>query len=61
MAPDFNLLKKALAMTRQRPLFADSIIGYMFAKEIEARNLKLMIKGKQLKLEDSFIEEQLIS
>ncbi|MBI3034244.1 ATP synthase A1 subunit C [Candidatus Woesearchaeota archaeon] len=55
------LLKKALHMLRQRPLAADSIIGYVFAKEIEAKNLKMIVKAKQLGLLQQFIEEQIIA
>ena len=55
-----KLLKMALRMQKLKPLVADSILGYMFAKEIEVRNIKMIVKGKQLGLENEFIEEQLI-
>jgi vacuolar-type H+-ATPase subunit C/Vma6 len=32
----------------------------MFAKEIEMRNLRVLIKGKQLGLEEEFLAAQLI-
>ncbi len=55
-----HLLKNALLMLHYRPLKADAIFGYMFAKEIEVRNLKMLIKAKQLGLPQEFIEEQII-
>ncbi|MBI4439166.1 V-type ATPase subunit [Candidatus Woesearchaeota archaeon] len=53
------LLAKALAMAKYKPLIADSIIGYMFAKEIEAKNLKLIAKAKQLGMSEEFIQEHI--
>ncbi len=55
------LLKTALTLARRKPLSSDAILGYMFAKEIEAKNLKLMTKAKQLGLKEEFIEEHLIT
>ena len=54
------LLRRSLLFTHQFPLSVDSIIGYMFAKDIEVRNLKIIVKGKQLGLKEQFIENQLI-
>lgn len=54
------LLRQSLLFTHQYPLSIESIIGYMFAKDIEVRNLKLIVKGRQLGLKDQFIESQLI-
>ncbi len=56
-----HLLKQALQLSGKRPLKADAILGYMFAKEIEVRNLKLLFKAKQLGLPQTFIEEQIIN
>ena len=56
-----HLLKKALMLVRQMPLVADAILGYLFAKEIEARNLKLIVKAKQLGLAQEFIEDHIIT
>ncbi|MBI2142215.1 ATP synthase A1 subunit C [Candidatus Woesearchaeota archaeon] len=55
------LLKIALTLARRRPLSSDAILGYMFAKEAEAKNLKLIVKAKQLGLNEEFIEEHLIT
>ncbi|MFC1690795.1 ATP synthase A1 subunit C [Nanoarchaeota archaeon] len=54
------ILRKALLLQHQHPLSADIILGFMLAKEQEVRNLKAIIKGKQLGLEDEFIESNLI-
>ena len=50
-----NLLKKTLILQHQHPLSVDVILGFMFAKEIEGRNIRTIAKGKQLGL----TEEQL--
>lgn len=55
-----HLLKKAVLLQHQHPLSIDIILSYMFAKEIETRNLRVIVKGKQLNLSNEFIEEQLV-
>ena len=54
------LLNKSILMLHQNILSVDVILGYMFAKEIEIRNLKILIKGKQLGLDEEFVESQLV-
>ncbi|MAG91366.1 ATP synthase A1 subunit C [Candidatus Woesearchaeota archaeon] len=54
------LLKQAVLFMHQHPLSIDVILGYMFSKDIEVRNLKIIIKGKQLGLKEEFMESQLI-
>ena len=54
------LLKQSILFMHQHPLSIDVILGYMFAKDIEVRNLKITVKGKQLGLSEEFIESQLI-
>ena len=54
------LLKQSILMLHQHPLSIDVILGYMFAKDIEVRNLRIIIKGEQLGLSEEFIENQLI-
>ena len=54
------LLNKSVSMIHLNLLSVDTIIGFMFAKEIEARNMKILIKGKQLGLQEDFIIGQLI-
>ena len=55
-----HLLSQSALFMHQHPLSVDVILGYMFAKDIEVRNLKIIIKGKQLGLSDEFIESQLV-
>ncbi len=55
-----HLLKHSILLLHQHPLSVNVILGYMFAKDIEVRNLKIIIKGKQLGLEEQFIESQLV-
>ena len=54
------LLKQSILFMHQHPLSVDVILGYMFAKDIEVRNLKVIVKGKQLGLSEEFIERQLV-
>lgn len=54
------LLRQSILLLHQHPLSIDVILGYMFAKDIEVRNLRIIVKGKQLGLEEEFIESQLV-
>lgn len=54
------LLNQSALFMHQHPLSIDVILGYMFAKDIEVRNLKVIVKGKQLGLSEEFIESQLV-
>ena len=55
-----HLLKQSILLLHQHPLSVDVILGYMFAKDIEVRNLKIIVKGKQLGLSEQFLESQLV-
>ena len=55
-----HLLKQSVLFMHQHPLSIDVILGYMFAKDIEVRNIKIIVKGKQLGLKEDFIESQLV-
>lgn len=55
-----HLLKQSILLLHQHPLSVDVILGYMLAKDIEARNLRIIIKGKQLGMKEEFIENQLV-
>ncbi len=55
-----SLLKKTRLLLHQHPLSVDVILGYMFAKEVEVKNLKMLLKSRQLSLEDEFVEKQII-
>lgn len=57
---DVWLLQKATLLLHQFPLSVDTLLGYMFAKEIEARNLRVLVKGKQLGLAEDFLAAQLV-
>lgn len=55
-----HLLDRAALLLHQNPLSIDVILGFMFAKEIEIRNLKTIIKGKQLGLDEAFMARELV-
>jgi len=55
-----NLLQKTRLLLHQHPLTVDVILGFMFAKEIEVKNLKMLLKSRQLNLTEQFIEQQII-
>lgn len=55
-----SLLNRTRLLLRQHPLSVDTILGYMFAKEVEVKNLRMLLKSRQLNLEDEFIEQQII-
>ncbi len=54
------MLKNITTRRHQPPLSIDITLAYMFAKEVELRNLYLIVKSKQLGLEESFIQKELI-
>lgn len=54
------LFKQSTLFMHQHPLSIDIILGYMFAKDIETRNIKIIVKGKQLGLSEEFVESQLV-
>lgn len=56
-----QMLRRSALLIHQHPLTVDVILGYMFAKEIEVRNLKLMLKAKQLGIGSEFTEQQLVT
>ncbi|MFC1768244.1 ATP synthase A1 subunit C [Nanoarchaeota archaeon] len=55
-----HLLGKTTLLSHQYPLSIDVILGFMFSKELEVENLKTIIRGKQLGLEEDFISSQLV-
>ena len=56
-----QLLKRSVLLLHQHPLTVDVILGYLFAKEIEVRNLKLLLKARQLRIGEEFAEQQLVT
>jgi V/A-type H+-transporting ATPase subunit C len=57
---DKFLLQQSKKLTRQHPLSVDIIMGYMFLKDIEVKNLTRIIKAKQLGLTEDFIEKTIV-
>lgn len=55
-----HLLKKSIHLLHQNLLSIDVILGFLLAKDMEVRNLRLITKGKRLGIDESFIEEQLV-
>ncbi|MCF7861649.1 V-type ATPase subunit [Candidatus Woesearchaeota archaeon] len=54
------LFDLTIKLQHQNPVTLDVILGYMFAKEIEVRNLSIIIKGRRLNVDEDFIKKQLI-
>ncbi len=54
------LLKKEIQLMHRDMLSANYILGFMFAKEIEVRNLKALIKGRKLGVEEDYLETMVI-
>ncbi|MFH1275498.1 MAG: V-type ATPase subunit [Candidatus Woesearchaeota archaeon] len=57
---DVSLLKKETLLVHQSLLSANYILGYLFAKEIEVRNLKALVKGKKLGVSGEYLEQLLV-
>lgn len=54
------LIKKANLLSHQYPLSIYIILGYMLSKDIEIKNLKMIIKAKELQVNPEFLQEQLV-
>ncbi|MBI2138310.1 V-type ATPase subunit [Candidatus Woesearchaeota archaeon] len=54
------LLRKSMLLQHQNPLSVDVILGFMFAKEIEVRNLRLLAKAKGMGLPEERIFKHLV-
>lgn len=54
------LLEKSVAVMHRGLLSPNVIIGYLFMKENELRNLRILVRGKQLGVDDNFLEKQLV-
>ena len=48
-------------MLHMNYLSVDTILAFMFAKDMEVRNLRILLKGKQFDLQNEFIEGQIIA
>ncbi|MDP7116427.1 MAG: V-type ATPase subunit [Candidatus Woesearchaeota archaeon] len=56
---DTSLLRKEALLMHQYPLTVNVILGFMFAKEIEVKNLKILVKGKKLGLDEDYLQNLL--
>lgn len=57
---DKYLLEKSTQLMHQRMLSVDTILGFMFAKLIEIKNLKVLLKGKQLNMKEEQLAQHLV-
>lgn len=57
---DKFLLQQSKKLIRQHPMSVDVILGYMFLKDLEVKNLTRIIKARQLGMEDEFIEKTIV-
>lgn len=55
-----QLLDSAVLLLHRYPLSVDVILGFLFAKEVEMRNLRMIIMGKHLGIAEEFIEKNLV-
>ncbi len=56
-----SLLRKESLLMHKHLLSANYILGFMFAKEIEVRNLKIIVKGKKLCVAAKYVDELVVS
>lgn len=54
------LLRRAVLLTHRNPLSIDVVLAYLFAKVYETRNIFVLIKGKQLNVDNNIIEKELV-
>ncbi|HLD33181.1 MAG TPA: V-type ATPase subunit [Candidatus Nanoarchaeia archaeon] len=60
MEIDTQLLKREAQLMHQYPLTVNVILGFMLAKEIEVRNLKILLKGKKLNIDNAQLERLVV-
>ena len=60
LALDKYWLQQAQLYSHQKPLSVQTILAYLLAKDIEVRNLRALVRGKQLGLQETFIEQKLL-
>ncbi|MBI2572757.1 V-type ATPase subunit [Candidatus Woesearchaeota archaeon] len=56
-----SLLRKESLLMHRHLLSANYILGFMFAKEIEVRNLKIIVKGKKLAVAAKYVDQLVVS
>jgi V/A-type H+-transporting ATPase subunit C len=57
---DSYLMQQARKLIRQFPMSVDVILGFMFLKDLEVRNLNRIVKAKQIGLPETFIERAIL-
>ena len=60
IALDKSLLGEAQKLMRKNPLSAEVILGYIMAKEIEVRNINVIIKSRLLNMPEDVVSRLLI-
>ena len=55
------LMQYSFRLLHLKPISVAPIFGFLLAKEIEIRNLKLLVNAKAMKLSDDFVEKFLIT
>ncbi|PIN74290.1 hypothetical protein COV20_01585 [Candidatus Woesearchaeota archaeon CG10_big_fil_rev_8_21_14_0_10_45_16] len=55
-----TLLQKERQLMHRNLLSANYVLGFLFAKEIEVRNLKILVKGRKLSLPDDYIQKMMV-
>lgn len=54
------LLQYSFRLMHSSPISEAPVFGYLLAKEIEVRNLRLLVNAKAMEMDEKFIEENLI-
>jgi len=54
------LLERSLSLFHQNPLTVDTVLGFMFAKEIEVKNLRVIIKSKTLEYTEDYVKNLIV-
>ncbi len=57
---EVTLLRRELSLLRENMLNPNYIIGYLLAKEIETKNLKVLLKGKILQVHEAYLENLMV-
>jgi V/A-type H+-transporting ATPase subunit C len=60
IAMDSYLMQQSRRLIRQFPMSVDVILGFMFLKDLEVKNLNRIVKAKQLGLPETFIEKAIV-
>ncbi|MBU0756556.1 MAG: V-type ATPase subunit [Nanoarchaeota archaeon] len=58
---DYYMLKKARSLSTKFLLTPDGILTYLFSKETEIKNLLMIIKSKELDMDEKFIEGHILA